>query len=230
MRLVCQNSSTLLAPIYQFLPCTHFMQAREVHQAVFRGNNYVSRCGDSKDDGLASGTGKASSGESGPSTSTVGESESTGDEQSMDDFDLEGTYFINYIDVLQCVSMFCIFPSADDEPLCIAISRVLPDGSRVFSCPQCTFTSASLSKCERHCRTHPLTKPFSCKICPFACSRIDVFARHERLHDNFPAARLKSCTYCSYTAARTDLLKAHLSSHTGAKPYQCRFCDFTSGA
>ena len=126
------------------------------------------------------------------------------------------------------------------------------DGSEVFSCSQCEFTSNSFAvlsthKQHKHYHTeilscgecsfttrykksmtnHQMSKHsevsrYVCKVCQKTFSFKNSLVKHERTHTG---ERPFSCDLCEYSAMTSTVLSTHVRrNHTDARPFQCRNC------
>lgn len=78
-------------------------------------------------------------------------------------------------------------------------------------------------------RTHKLIHKgdiFICEICGSTFTVKSAYSRHFRAHAN-PNLRKRKCNICGKVVRG---MKRHMYSHTGAKPYDCKYCtkSFTS--
>jgi len=69
-------------------------------------------------------------------------------------------------------------------------------------------------------------KPFQCKTClKFFSSKTGVHA-HMRTHEE----PKHCCEFCGRRFQIETVYKIHVRTHTGEKPYKCRFCDYKTAA
>lgn len=68
----------------------------------------------------------------------------------------------------------------------------------------------------------------TCRICGYQTTGRQNHRNHMKTHNTDPDARKQMCTHCG---KKVVSLRRHLLSHTGERPYVCKYCNkgFTSG-
>lgn len=102
------------------------------------------------------------------------------------------------------------------------MSSVHPNDPLEFKCKFCGRIFSKLSVLQKHMFDHHLPMHI-CEECGA------TFKRKARLIDHKVSYHLKLkafvCHYCDAKFARKPGLKAHIRTHTGSKPYKCKYCD-----
>ncbi|XP_066462854.1 zinc finger protein 566-like isoform X2 [Eleutherodactylus coqui] len=73
----------------------------------------------------------------------------------------------------------------------------------------------------QHC-THPVDKPFRCRICNKCFKTLGILNVHMKTHSG---VRPYQCSECGKSFRDNWNLKVHQKIHTGETPYRCTICD-----
>eukprot|EP00088_Acartia_fossae_P051293 TRINITY_DN5761_c0_g2_i2.p1 TRINITY_DN5761_c0_g2~~TRINITY_DN5761_c0_g2_i2.p1 ORF type:complete len:394 (+),score=46.90 TRINITY_DN5761_c0_g2_i2:47-1228(+) len=92
---------------------------------------------------------------------------------------------------------------------------------KIFTCANCSYTSAKRWDMIKHERIHSGVKPFSCKFCKKAFADKSACVKHERIHTG---VKPFSCNYCGKSFVQKTHLSNHEVLHTGLKPFSCNVC------
>uniref|UniRef100_A0A8D2ZMZ6 Zinc finger protein 513 n=1 Tax=Scophthalmus maximus TaxID=52904 RepID=A0A8D2ZMZ6_SCOMX len=87
--------------------------------------------------------------------------------------------------------------------------------AKLFSCPQCVFTTRYSNHLKRHMKTHDGQKPYHCPVCPYASAQLVNLQRHARTHTGEKPYR---CHQCSYACSSLGNLRRHQRMHTQERP------------
>ncbi|KAI4878713.1 hypothetical protein NFI96_013484 [Prochilodus magdalenae] len=104
-----------------------------------------------------------------------------------------------------------------------------------IQCHQCSFVARSEKSLNHHVLVHSKEKDIkrgkrarlSCKLCAFTCKQDRCMAQHVALKHE--GARPFQCRYCDFSTARRHRLDAHESRHTGIGRHSCELCGQTFG-
>ncbi|XP_058055159.1 zinc finger protein 420-like [Anopheles bellator] len=88
-------------------------------------------------------------------------------------------------------------------------------------CPHCSGKFAQQSQLKKHIRTHTGEKPFICKVCSKTFNEARYLYIHMQIHDKDQ----NQCPHCPDKFALLYRLKEHIRTHTGEKPFSCKFCN-----
>lgn len=102
-------------------------------------------------------------------------------------------------------------------------------------CQQCSFVARSEKSLNQHVLVHSKDKDIKrgkraclqCKLCTFTCKQERCMAQHVALKHE--GARPFSCRFCDFSTARRHRLDAHESMHTGVGRHCCELCGQTFG-
>ncbi|CAB3375281.1 Hypothetical predicted protein [Cloeon dipterum] len=99
---------------------------------------------------------------------------------------------------------------------------VAPDGSQVFSCPECNLSYPERQALEVHMSTHKQERRFRCDTCGATLKRKEHLDQHMRGHST---ERPFVCDICSKGFKRNEHLTRHQAVHSGDKNFGCSMCD-----
>ncbi|XP_047492565.1 protein bric-a-brac 2-like isoform X1 [Penaeus chinensis] len=84
-------------------------------------------------------------------------------------------------------------------------------GSKVHSCPYCSYSTARKHHLDDHIRTHTGEKPFACPHCPYRCSKNINLKIHIRTHTG---EKPYVCPKCPFRTAQKVNLVRHAFTHS----------------
>ncbi|GFS20448.1 zinc finger protein 425 [Elysia marginata] len=93
---------------------------------------------------------------------------------------------------------------------------------KLFSCPQCSFSTNYRRQFELHTTLHT-GKHCLCSICGRAYSgqaQLKVHMKVEHSDQSF------KCSLCNFVTKRPEGLTKHMKSHSTERPYPCPHCDY----
>ncbi|XP_017547112.1 zinc finger protein 142 isoform X1 [Pygocentrus nattereri] len=104
-----------------------------------------------------------------------------------------------------------------------------------IQCQQCSFVAKSEKSLNHHFLVHSKDKDFKrgkrarlhCKLCIFTCKQERCMAQHVALKHE--GARPFHCRFCDFSTARRHRLDAHESRHTGIGRHCCELCGQSFG-
>lgn len=94
---------------------------------------------------------------------------------------------------------------------------------KLLKCVQCEYQCTEQCDMIRHIRLHTGETPFVCEICGRGYRRKDSLVSHLRTHSK---ERVFQCTTCDYRSVHKSTLQQHMYLHTGEKPFKCDVCDY----
>ncbi|XP_066542172.1 zinc finger protein 142 [Hoplias malabaricus] len=102
-------------------------------------------------------------------------------------------------------------------------------------CQQCSFVARSKKSLSHHVLVHSKNDyikqgkraQICCKLCTFTCKQERCMTQHMALKHE--GARPFRCRFCDFSTARRHRLDAHESMHTGVGRHCCELCDQTFG-
>ncbi|XP_065333753.1 zinc finger protein with KRAB and SCAN domains 5-like [Cloeon dipterum] len=99
---------------------------------------------------------------------------------------------------------------------------VAPDGSQLFSCPECSLGYPERQALEVHMSTHKQERRFRCDTCGATLKRKEHLDQHMRGHST---ERPFVCDICKKGFKRNEHLTRHQAVHSGDKNFACLLCD-----
>ncbi|XP_031639635.1 transcriptional repressor CTCF-like [Contarinia nasturtii] len=121
----------------------------------------------------------------------------------------------------------------------------------MHKCDQCDYQSDHKGHFTRHIEMHQ-KKPFRCERCRKSFADQELFDIHMKGHENQCTKCLSvfgnklamkehekhcnrrnyQCYLCKYTTVKRTDFMAHMSTHTGNRPFKCQHCkaDFTTNS
>ncbi|GFO16139.1 Zinc finger protein 28 [Plakobranchus ocellatus] len=96
-------------------------------------------------------------------------------------------------------------------------------GARPHRCPECGNAFRTYKGLYDHISIHRPEKAFSCSICKKMFGSNMLLRRHMGRH-NKTVRRIHVCDLCRKAFESKPAMRNHLSIHTGEKPHQCSIC------
>ncbi|KAL1451442.1 hypothetical protein WDU94_005818 [Cyamophila willieti] len=111
-------------------------------------------------------------------------------------------------------------------------------GEKPYKCGYCSFGSGRKFCITKHMKTQHrlynfLGYVYDCQHCKLykTTSLKDILA-HCKACEYMPRPNAFEskyvCYMCNYATYKMELIRAHVCSHSGEKPYKCRYCSFAS--
>lgn len=99
-------------------------------------------------------------------------------------------------------------------------------GEKKFKCGVCDVFLVSRSSFRSHMLTHTGERPYPCKLCDKEFRQTSSLRKHLiSIHNQGEKPHL--CTTCGKRFSTIYHLRIHSNVHTGARPYQCQYCEST---
>ncbi|XP_070492674.1 zinc finger protein Xfin isoform X2 [Chironomus tepperi] len=115
---------------------------------------------------------------------------------------------------------------SDDEMASLDISmNISPNGTKVFKCILCEFSSMEEAQLIQHEKDeHAGTKFYRCKKCSYVTHISARFNKHVKYH-SMPMIK---CALCDFRTPYKWNLDRHMKNHGGNGPFKCSVCNFTA--
>ncbi|KAG5674665.1 hypothetical protein PVAND_004618 [Polypedilum vanderplanki] len=115
---------------------------------------------------------------------------------------------------------------SDDEMASLDLSiNISPNGTKVFKCILCEFSSTEESQLIQHEKDeHAGTKFYRCKKCSYVTHINARFNKHVKYH-SMPMIK---CALCDFRTPYKWNLDRHMKNHGGNGPFKCSVCNFTA--
>ncbi|KAG1665380.1 Zinc finger and BTB domain-containing protein 24 [Nymphon striatum] len=114
--------------------------------------------------------------------------------------------------------------------------KLIHGDERQFLCVTCGKSFKQMNQLRNHNLIHKDKKDLAekrwyseqeCNICFRKFSDSKCLRKH--ITEVHKKIKPYNCKYCDYTTARKGMLQLHMRNHTGEKPYKCEFCEYCTG-